>query len=91
MSLMSLWKLPHTMLDILTVSVLDTWQVQFTLIRFITCPNGHITFGDSEGGKTFSYDTLNANGLLSSKNVLLVYGLKANIINVNQFFMMNFK
>ncbi|KAG9453164.1 hypothetical protein H6P81_006068 [Aristolochia fimbriata] len=45
---------------------------------------GQVTFGDGAKGGVIGSETLNMEGLPSLKNVLLVKGLKANLISISQ-------
>ncbi|XP_024020928.1 uncharacterized protein LOC112091467 [Morus notabilis] len=54
------------------------------LKNFISSTDGHVTFGDGVKGKVLGKGTLDVDGLSRLKNVLLVEGLKANLISISQ-------
>ena len=54
------------------------------LSNFKTMKCGGVTFGDGMSGNILGKGTLNLDGLPKLKNVLLVEGLKANLISISQ-------
>ena len=49
-----------------------------------TCTKGHVTFGDGVKGSILGNGVLDVEGFPRLKNVLLVEGLKANLISISQ-------
>ena len=49
-----------------------------------TCTEGHMTFGDGVKGRVIGKRVLDVEGFPRLKNVLLVEGLKANLISISQ-------
>ncbi|XP_024019817.1 uncharacterized protein LOC112091153 [Morus notabilis] len=54
------------------------------LKNFKSLTDGHVTFGDGVKGRVLGRGTLDVDGLPKLKNVLLVKGLKANLISISQ-------
>ncbi|XP_024019486.1 uncharacterized protein LOC112091030 [Morus notabilis] len=54
------------------------------LKNFKSLTDGHVTFGDGVKGKVLGRGILDVDGLPKLKNVLLVEGLKANLISISQ-------
>ena len=50
----------------------------------LTCTEGHVTFGDGIKGRVLGKGVLDVEGFPRLKNVLLVEGLKANLISISQ-------